>query len=584
MLLGGFRFLLVAGTFVIQSQSMEATDKGKAAAVVTITHTYDKQTGELLFENQSTVFIRGSGGFGGKKNSSDRGSASAINRPPNRKPDLIMTKKLTLNKQLYIDSLAISIHHILILHFLPLVVFKNPILHGLCFFGIFGQHIYEKFGPYQDIQVRFVGLVYPGESIETYMWKEANKVIFAALVTPSQLDKSRCRVSSAKRSRSDGDAVAWARDLHGVRTQPSLAGQSCIRPCGNNPHSPYLGDRAICMLLISLHAYEHHKRGMATRAKEQSEPASHKVEGQKVQQKDSIPILKLNEAIVIALCDDQSGKEGVYLIKLLRSHRLPVKALISLKSKFMPSFSKMTWPDICEIWNQYKDHTNVPSYEPDELYIPGSFATQVFHAIEKAEMDTCRLSAATNKAKVVAWMRAVLETCSVVILEAKCGQITRNNFAQLMAELEGLYFLLNDLFNETALQGINEGKGEHHPSYAKWMQASQIANKAKAKALSAENEEDFMAVRHLLKKSFDSLPPDHNCDLRFPTQSNGILRCMEKVTLLKKKKTPQPVEECDILTAGLHCGQNDQDPHDATQPVMPQPSELANPRQGLSNR
>ncbi|KAI9630782.1 hypothetical protein KEM48_013549 [Puccinia striiformis f. sp. tritici PST-130] len=128
----------------------------------------------------------------------------------------------------------------------------------------------------------------------------------------------------------------------------------------------------------------------------------------------------------------------------------------------------MTWPDICEIWNQYKDHTNVPSYEPDELYIPGSFATQVFHAIEKAEMDTCRLSAATNKAKVVAWMRAaigsanrltndaevyisgmgasngriefiykVLETCSVVILEAKCGQITRNNFAQLMAELEG---------------------------------------------------------------------------------------------------------------------------------------------------
>ncbi|KNE92864.1 hypothetical protein PSTG_13775 [Puccinia striiformis f. sp. tritici PST-78] len=301
--LGGFRFLLVAGTFVIQSQSMEATDKGKAAAVVTITHTYDKQTGELLFENQSTVFIRGSGGFGGKKNSSDRGLTGNFNPS-------------------HIDPAFSSVGG-----------FENPILHGLCFFGIFGQHIYEKFGPYQDIQVRFVGLVYPGETIETYMWKEANKVIFAALVTPSQLDKSRCRVSSAKRSRSDGDAVAWARDLHGVRMQPSLAGQSCIRPCGNNPHSPYLGDRAICMLLISLHAYEvyclawgalldpsrhlpgklialmrrhistlskHHKRGMATRAKEQSEPASHKVEGQKVQQKDSIPILKLNEAIVIA--------------------------------------------------------------------------------------------------------------------------------------------------------------------------------------------------------------------------------------------------------------------------------------------
>ncbi|KAI9622915.1 hypothetical protein H4Q26_014855 [Puccinia striiformis f. sp. tritici PST-130] len=412
--LGGFRFPLVAGTFVIQSQLMEATDKGKAAAVVTITHTYDKQTGKLLFENQSTVFIRGSGGFGGKKHSNNRGSASAINKPPNQKPDSMMTEK-TDPKQAALYRLTGNFNPSHIdPAFSSVGGFENPILHGLCFFGIFGQHIYEKFGPYQDIQVRFVGLVYPGETIETYMWKEANKVIFAALVTPS--------------------------------------------------------DRAICMLLISLHAYEvyclawgalldpsrhlpgklialmrqhistlskHRERGMATRAEEQSEPASHKVEGQKVRQKDSIPILKSNEAITIRkilelflciviafskiinkepptteqqqrnffenylsrLCDDQSGKEGVYLIKLLRSHRLPVEALISLKSKFMPLFSKMTWPDICEIWNQYKDHTNVPSYEPDELYIPGSFATQVFHAIEKAEMDTCRLSAATTKPK-----------------------------------------------------------------------------------------------------------------------------------------------------------------------------------------
>lgn len=42
-------------------------DKGKAAAVTSIVETRDKQTGELIFENQSTVFIRGSGGFGGKR-------------------------------------------------------------------------------------------------------------------------------------------------------------------------------------------------------------------------------------------------------------------------------------------------------------------------------------------------------------------------------------------------------------------------------------------------------------------------------------------------------------------------------------
>lgn len=46
---------------------LEVLDKGKAAAVTTVIETRDKRTGELIFENQSTVFIRGSGGFGGRR-------------------------------------------------------------------------------------------------------------------------------------------------------------------------------------------------------------------------------------------------------------------------------------------------------------------------------------------------------------------------------------------------------------------------------------------------------------------------------------------------------------------------------------
>jgi hypothetical protein len=42
-------------------------DKGKAAAVKTVVYTKEKSSGRLIFENQSTVFLRGSGGFGGKK-------------------------------------------------------------------------------------------------------------------------------------------------------------------------------------------------------------------------------------------------------------------------------------------------------------------------------------------------------------------------------------------------------------------------------------------------------------------------------------------------------------------------------------
>lgn len=41
--------------------------QGKAANVTTVVETVDKQTGKVIFENQSTVVLRGCGGFGGKK-------------------------------------------------------------------------------------------------------------------------------------------------------------------------------------------------------------------------------------------------------------------------------------------------------------------------------------------------------------------------------------------------------------------------------------------------------------------------------------------------------------------------------------
>ena len=46
---------------------MEVLDKGKAAAVTTFVETKDKHSGKLIFENQMTVFIRGAGGFGGRR-------------------------------------------------------------------------------------------------------------------------------------------------------------------------------------------------------------------------------------------------------------------------------------------------------------------------------------------------------------------------------------------------------------------------------------------------------------------------------------------------------------------------------------
>jgi hypothetical protein len=46
--------------------------------------------------------------------------------------------------------------------------------------GIAGKHVLKTFGEFSDIKVRFAGVVYPGETVVTKMWKEGGKVIFSA--------------------------------------------------------------------------------------------------------------------------------------------------------------------------------------------------------------------------------------------------------------------------------------------------------------------------------------------------------------------------------------------------------------------
>lgn len=60
--------------------------------------------------------------------------------------------------------------------------FKDPILHGLCFFGIAGKAVYQKYGKYKNIKVRFAGTVVPGQTLVTELWKEGEKVIFQCKV------------------------------------------------------------------------------------------------------------------------------------------------------------------------------------------------------------------------------------------------------------------------------------------------------------------------------------------------------------------------------------------------------------------
>lgn len=161
---------------------VEVVDKGNAGIIVTGSTTIDKKTRKELFYNESTVFIRGAGGFGGPKKGGDRGAATKVYKAPSRAPDAVV-EEATTEEQAAVYRLSGDRNPLHIdPEFSKVGGFKTPILHGLCFFGIAGKAVLNKFGPYRNIKVRFAGVVLPGQTLVTEMWKEGRTVIFQTKV------------------------------------------------------------------------------------------------------------------------------------------------------------------------------------------------------------------------------------------------------------------------------------------------------------------------------------------------------------------------------------------------------------------
>ena len=153
---------------------VEVLDKRNAGLVVTGSVTKNAKTGQDVFYNESTIFIRGSGGFGGQTRGSDRGAATRAYKPPaKRAPDYTVDEKTTEEQaalyRLSGDRNPLHIDP----EFSKVGGFPVPILHGLCFFGISAKHVLKTVGPYKNIKVRFAGVVLPGQTLRTEMWKEA---------------------------------------------------------------------------------------------------------------------------------------------------------------------------------------------------------------------------------------------------------------------------------------------------------------------------------------------------------------------------------------------------------------------------
>jgi acyl dehydratase len=153
-------------------------DKGKAALVVLEVTSRD-EAGEVLLVNRFSLFLRGEGGFGG-----DPGP-KAGNLPPQRPPDLSVESP-TLPQQALLYRLSGDKNP---LHadpeFAKLGGFDRPILHGLCSYGIVCKAVVDRAlggDPAQvaRYQARFAGVVFPGETIVTSLWREGSQILIQA--------------------------------------------------------------------------------------------------------------------------------------------------------------------------------------------------------------------------------------------------------------------------------------------------------------------------------------------------------------------------------------------------------------------
>ena len=144
-------------------------DKGSGALIVMRFDSKDRN-GTPICSNWAGVFVRGAGGFGGV--SQPKKDIPAI---PQKNPDFVFDAQTEANQAalyrmsgdrnpLHIDP-AIA----------QAVGFKEPILHGLCTYGVvcrrFVQEVFKgDSGRVKSYSARFSSPVIPGQSLQTKVW------------------------------------------------------------------------------------------------------------------------------------------------------------------------------------------------------------------------------------------------------------------------------------------------------------------------------------------------------------------------------------------------------------------------------
>ncbi|MBS9372819.1 MaoC/PaaZ C-terminal domain-containing protein [Rhodococcus sp. B50] len=167
-----------AGAATISSRVADVWDKGKAAVIV-LEQTAMNGDGNPLWTTAMQIWARGEGGFGG-----DAGP-DVPNAVPERDADKVLVSP-TSTQQALVYRLSGDMNP---LHadpaFAKTAGFDRPILHGLASYGVVCKAVVDGLldgdpTRVRSFSVRFAGSLYPGETIETAVWRDGDTLTLLA--------------------------------------------------------------------------------------------------------------------------------------------------------------------------------------------------------------------------------------------------------------------------------------------------------------------------------------------------------------------------------------------------------------------
>jgi acyl dehydratase len=166
--------LPVCGRTRLHKRIVDVQDKGGAAVIVIESRTD-------FFTSRTSIFVKGAGGFVGARRPSTRVPT------PERAPDTVLLTPTRPQQALWYrlcgDRNPLHVDP----QFAAKAGFPDPVLHGLCTYGMVCKAVVDAMlggdpSRVVDYSTRFAGVVYPGETLRTRVWRDGHRLVLLTSV------------------------------------------------------------------------------------------------------------------------------------------------------------------------------------------------------------------------------------------------------------------------------------------------------------------------------------------------------------------------------------------------------------------